>query len=116
MSFLYLGGILLSAIGVGLIDARWRLALFARPRRALVAVFGTALMLLLIDLVGIATGNFLLGASSWMTGVEVLPHLPIEELAFVVFLSYVSLVAVTASSRFVRSRAERTATRDEGES
>ena len=99
MSAAYLIGILVSAIGVGLIDARWRLAVFHRPLRALFAVTATSLLLLVIDLGGIATGNFILGDSQWMTGIELLPHLPIEEIAFILFLSYVSLVAVSASSR-----------------
>ena len=97
MSAAYLIGILVSAIGVGLIDARWRLAVFHRPLRALFAVTATSLLLLVIG--GIATGNFILGDSQWMTGIELLPHLPIEEIAFILFLSYVSLVAVSASSR-----------------
>lgn len=104
MSFLYLGGILAAMIGVGLIDARWKLALFARPKRAALAIFGTVIVLLTIDLLGIYTGNFMLGESRWMTGIEVLPHLPIEELAFIVFLSYVSLVAVTAAVRVLHAR------------
>lgn len=104
MSLLYLGGILISAIGVGIIDARWRLALFARPLRALIAVGGTAFVLLMFDLAAIATGSFVIGASEWMTGLEILPHLPIEELAFLIFFSYVSLVAVAGAARFLESR------------
>ncbi|SDS04914.1 lycopene cyclase domain-containing protein [Agrococcus carbonis] len=107
MSLAYLGAILVSALGVGAIDARWRLALFHDARRAVIAVLGTAAVLLLIDLAGIATGNFILGASAWMTGIEVLPHLPIEELAFIVFLAYVSLVAITGAARVLAARRER---------
>lgn len=106
MSLAYLGGLLLATLGVGAIDARWRLALFCEPLRALGAVGATAAVLLIIDLAGIATGNFRLGASPWMTGVEVLPHLPIEELGFIVFLAYVSLVALTGAERILDRRAE----------
>ena len=38
MSLAYLAAIAVSALGVGTIDARWRLALFRDPRRALIAV------------------------------------------------------------------------------
>lgn len=104
MSLAYLAAIALAAVGVGAIDARWRLALFRDPRRALLAVGATALVMLLVDLAAIATGNFRLGASPWMTGLEVLPHLPIEELAFVTFLAYVSLVACSGVERVLASR------------
>ena len=105
MSLAYLAALAVSAVGVGLIDARWRLALFRAPRPTIVAVLATAALLLVIDLVGIATGNFRLGASPWMTGIEVLPHLPIEELGFVAFLAYVSLVAWAAAMRVLDARA-----------
>lgn len=107
MSFAYLLAITLSAVGVGLIDARFRLALFRAPGRAAIAVAATAVLMLVIDLSAIATGNFLIGASPWMTGFEVLPHLPIEELCFVLFLAYVSLVAVTGAERALTERRRR---------
>lgn len=105
----YLGALLLAALGTGAIDARWRLALFRDAGRALTAVGSTAVLLLLIDLAGIATGNFRLGASPWMTGVELMPHLPVEELVFIVFLAYVSLVAFAAAERALAARRERRA-------
>lgn len=107
MALAYLTAIVLAVCGVGAIDARWRLALFRAPVTALGTVLGCALVLLVIDLAGIASGNFALGASPWMTGVEVLPHLPIEELAFVVLLAYVSLVAFAAAERLLAGRERR---------
>ncbi|WP_072314644.1 lycopene cyclase domain-containing protein [Agrococcus sp. Marseille-P2731] len=107
MTLAYLGALLLAALGVGAIDARWRLALFRDAPRAVATVVITALAMLLIDLGGIATGNFRLGESPWMTGFEVLPHLPIEELAFVTFLAYVSIVALCAAERALAARAGR---------
>ncbi|WAC67111.1 lycopene cyclase domain-containing protein [Agrococcus sp. SL85] len=104
MSLVYLGAILVSALGVGAIDARWRLALFRDAPRAIGAVLLTALLLLVLDLSAIATGNFRLGESPWMTSIEVLPHLPIEELAFITFLAYVSLVAIAGAERLLAAR------------
>jgi len=109
VSLAYLGAILLAALGTGAIDARWRLALFRDARRALLAVVLTAAVMLAFDLTAIATGNFRLGASPWMTGVEVLPHLPIEELAFLLFLAYVSLVAFAGAERLLGARRARDA-------
>ncbi|WP_306231667.1 lycopene cyclase domain-containing protein [Agrococcus beijingensis] len=111
MTLVYLGVLLLSAIGTGLLDLRWRLALFRDAPRTAIAVLGTAAVLLLIDLAGIATGNFKLGASPWMTGFELLPHLPIEELVFITFLAYVSLVAYAGAERLLAWRRARTAER-----
>lgn len=104
MSLAYLAAIALSALGTGAIDARYRLALFRDARRTLLAVALTAAVMLAFDLVAIATGNFRLGASPWMTGFEVLPHLPIEELAFLLFLAYVSIVAFTGAERLLDAR------------
>ena len=104
MSLAYLGAIAFAALGTGAIDAHYRLALFRDARRTLLAVLITAAVMLAFDLTAIATGNFRLGASPWMTGFEVLPHLPIEELAFLVFLAYVSLVAFTGAERLLGAR------------
>ena len=109
MSLAYLGAIAFAALGTGAIDAHYRLALFRDARRTLLAVLITAAVMLAFDLTAIATGNFRLGASPWMTGVEVLPHLPIEELGFIVFLAYVSLVALAGAERILDRRAEATA-------
>lgn len=107
MSLAYLGAIVLAALGTGAIDAHYRLAVFRDAWRALLAVVLTAAVMLAFDLTAIATGNFRLGASPWMTGIEVLPHLPVEELAFVVFLAYVALVAFTGAERLLGSRRAR---------
>lgn len=112
MSLAYLGALAVAALGIGALDARWRLALFRDAGRALAAIAITATAMLIIDLGGIATGNFRLGASPWMTGIEVLPHLPIEELAFVTFLAYTSLVAFAGAERALAAR--RRARADEG--
>ena len=104
MSLAYVGAIAFAALGTGAIDAHYRLALFRDARRTLLAVIITAAVMLAFDLTAIATGNFRLGASPWMTGFEVLPHLPIEELAFLVFLAYVSLVAFTGAERMLGTR------------
>lgn len=109
MSLAYLGAIAFAALGIGAIDAHYRLALFRDARRTLLAVVITAAAMLAFDLVAIATGNFRLGASPWMTGFEVLPHLPIEEIAFLLFLAYVSLVAFTGAERVLVSRRTREA-------
>jgi lycopene cyclase domain-containing protein len=92
LSFAYLGALLGSMAGVGLLDHRWRVALFHDARRTLVAVAASTALLLAWDVTAIVLGIFRLGASPGMTGIELAPHMPIEEPIFLVFLSYISVV------------------------
>jgi lycopene cyclase domain-containing protein len=94
MQALYLLAILVSAGCMGLVD--WRYRLFA-PRvgraKAVILTAGVALVFFAADCVGIAAGIFTKGASPWMTGVELFPHMPLEEIAFLLFFAYVSFLA-----------------------
>jgi lycopene cyclase domain-containing protein len=106
---LYLAAILLSAAGVALLDRRWRLAAWDAPGRTAAAVaIGTAFFLVW-DAVGIATGVFVKGDSVLLIGIDLAPHLPLEEPFFLAFLSYLALVTWSAALR-VRTRT-RTRTR-----
>ena len=92
LSFAYLGALLGAMAGMGLLDHRWRLALFHDARRTLVAVAASTALLLVWDVTAIVLGIFRIGASPGMTGIELAPHMPIEEPIFLVFLSYTSVV------------------------
>ncbi|MEU6247860.1 lycopene cyclase domain-containing protein [Glycomyces sp. NPDC047010] len=99
MPGLYLLAILASAAGVAALDHRFRLAAFRSPRRTLLAVaIGTAFFLLW-DAVGIAAGVFVKGDSDLLLGVDLAPHLPLEEPFFLAFLSYLAVVAWQAAQR-----------------
>jgi lycopene cyclase domain-containing protein len=88
----YLVAILLSALGVALLDRRWRLAAWHDPGRTAAAVgIGTAFFLAW-DAVGIATGIFVKGDSALLLGLDLAPQLPLEEPFFLAFLSYLALV------------------------
>ena len=104
MPGVYLAAILASAAGVLLIDRRWRLAAWAAPGRTLAAVgIGTAFFLAW-DAVGIATGVFVKGGSPLLLGIDLAPHLPLEEPVFLAFLSYLALVAWAGSQRVLERR------------
>ncbi|MGL4254748.1 lycopene cyclase domain-containing protein [Microbacterium sp.] len=103
MPGLYLAAILLSAVGVALLDRRWRLAAWASPGRAAAAVAIGTVFFLAWDAVGIATGVFVKGDSALLLGVDLAPHLPLEEPFFLAFLSYLALVAWGAA-RLLLSR------------
>jgi lycopene cyclase domain-containing protein len=97
---LYLAAILISAAGVALLDRRWRLAAWEAPGRTAGAVaIGTAFFLAW-DAVGIATGVFVKGDSTLLIGVDLAPHLPLEEPFFLAFLCYLALVAWGAARRY----------------
>ncbi|MGO4680418.1 lycopene cyclase domain-containing protein [Microbacterium sp. 2MCAF23] len=106
MGFLHLALLLVSIAGVGVIDRRWRLFLWAEPRRALLILAAGAGVLLLWDVVGIATGIFTRETNPLSTGVLLLPHLPIEEPVFLVFLIQLTMVLYTGALRILRAREE----------
>ncbi|MFC8598644.1 lycopene cyclase domain-containing protein [Isoptericola sp. NPDC057191] len=105
-SFLYLGLLLGALVSMALVDRRARLLLWsASPLRgALVLVVGV-LVFLAWDVAAIAQGFYSRGGAA-TTGVELAPHLPIEEVFFVTFLCYLTLVLHGLLRRVVARRAE----------
>ena len=104
MPGLYLVAILVSAAGIALLDRRWRLAAWSTPARTAIAVaIGTAFFLLW-DAVGIATGVFVKGDSPLLLGLDLAPHLPLEEPVFLLFLCQLAMVGYTGCLRLVEAR------------
>ncbi len=104
----YLIAILISAGGIAVLDARWRVAAWNSPGRTAAAVaIGTAFFLIW-DAVGIATGVFVKGDSSLLLGVDLAPELPLEEPFFLAFLCYLGLVAWAGALRVIARKARRT--------
>lgn len=100
--------LLLGALAcMALIDHRARLLLFsAHPvRGAAVLLAGTAVFLAW-DVVAIAEGYYERGGAE-MTGIELAPHLPLEELFFILFLCYVTLVLHGLLARWATRRTSR---------
>ncbi|WP_040164202.1 lycopene cyclase domain-containing protein [Microbacterium gorillae] len=104
MTGLYAIAITVSVLGMGIIDARWRLALFRDPVATLAAVIVAALILLAWDLAAVHEGIFVLGDSPALLGVRVLPDMPVEELGFIVFLPYCGLVIWRAVATLLTHR------------
>ena len=102
----YLLAILVSAGGIAIIDARWRLAAWKSPGRTAAAVAIGVAFFLAWDAVGISTGVFLKGDSPLFTGVDLAPELPLEEVFFLLFLCYLALVLWAAALRLVERRAK----------
>ncbi|WP_324650573.1 lycopene cyclase domain-containing protein [Georgenia sp. H159] len=88
----YLGALVGVTACMALLDRRFRLVLWADARRGgLVLAVGVAFFLLW-DVAAIAAGFYHRGDSEAMTGIMLAPELPLEELLFVTFLCYLTLV------------------------
>lgn len=90
--YLYLFALLFSILGVGLLDWTHRVAFFVDPRATLLAVGLSVVVFLIWDIVGIANGIFFRGDAPHLSGILLAPELPLEELFFLILLSYNTLV------------------------
>lgn len=88
----YGAALLISTGCMALLDARYRLVLWRDPRPALVALAIGIAFFLVWDVVAIASDFYHRGQSEAMTGLMLAPELPVEELLFITFLCYVTLV------------------------
>ena len=105
----YLAALLVPLGCMALLDARFRLVLWADARRgAPVLGIGVAFFLLW-DVAAIAAGFYHRGESDAMTGIMLAPELPLEELVFVTFLCYLTLVLHGLVLLLLRSRRTSTA-------
>lgn len=104
--FAYLAALLLSLGGVAAIDRRWRLFVWDRPRAALVVLAVGLGYFVVWDLVGIALGLFHRGDTPWMTGLQVAPELPVEELFFLVLLCWSTMCLWCGGRRWARRQGE----------
>ena len=75
-----------------LLDRRFRLVLWRATRRGAIVLAAGVALFLAWDLAAIAAGHYRMGDSALMSGIELGPELPLEELVFLVFLCYVTLV------------------------
>lgn len=90
--FVFLAAIIISSVCMLSIDFRYKLAFFYDKKRTLVAIAIGALLFVIWDIIGISLGVFIFGNSPLTTGVMIAPHFPLEEIFFLIFLCYFSLV------------------------
>ena len=92
ISLAYLATVLASLACVAMVDRRWRLVLWSRAARA-AAVLAVGVVLFLVwDLIALDHGFYRRGGAQVMTGIELSPGLPLEEVFFVLFLCYLTVV------------------------
>lgn len=99
MRAVYLLALLASTGCLVLLDARFRLVFRSRPVRAGIALAIGLGFFITWDLVGIETGVFRHLDSRWASGILLAPAFPIEELLFLIFLTYLTLILLSGSHR-----------------
>ena len=101
---LYLVALLISLFGMVMLDRRFRLFFFADARRAAIVLGIGVAFFLAWDLVGIGTGVFFRGETPFMTGVQIAPELPVEEVFFLTLLCYLTMNVVAGVERMLQQR------------
>ena len=104
MSVIYLLCLLGSLGAMVLLDRRFGLFFWSDARRAALVLVIGVVFFLIWDLFGIGLGIFFRGETALMTGLLLAPELPLEELFFLAFLCYLTMVLVTGTERILARR------------
>lgn len=92
MHLLYLAALIFSLSGMVILDKRYHLAFFHNWRRT-TTTLGIGLGVFIVwDILGIGLGIFFSGQSPYMSGLYLGPEFPIEEVFFLAFLCYFTLI------------------------
>ena len=91
MSFAYLAALLVALTGMVMLDRRFRLFFWVAPRRAAIVLAVGVLFFFAWDLAGVGLGIFFRGETSFMTGLQVAPEVPLEEIFFLTLLCYLTM-------------------------
>ena len=91
MSVLYLLALAIALTGMVMLDRRFRLFFWRSAWRAAVVLVIGVVFFLVWDLAGIGLGIFFRGETSFMTGLQLAPELPLEELFFLTLLCYLTM-------------------------
>ncbi|MDT0164086.1 lycopene cyclase domain-containing protein [Actinotalea sp. AC32] len=106
---LYLAALAVSITGMVVLDRRFGLFFFDDARRAAVVLAVGVGTFIVWDLLGIGLGVFFRGETRYMTGVQLAPELPVEEVFFLVLLSYLTMNVWAGARRVAEVRAGREA-------
>ena len=100
----YLAILLISLLGLYLLDRTHKLAFAVDPKRAFLSMVPAFIVFVIWDLAGIALGIFFRGNNTLLTGIQVLPEFPVEEIFFLALLCYSTLIALTWISKVLNKR------------
>lgn len=88
----YLIALVVSIAGLVTLDARYRIAIFDRPRPAFLTLGIGVAFFLVWDAIGVGLGIFFVGEGPYQTGIMLAPEVPLEELFFLILLVYQTLL------------------------
>ena len=91
MTLLYLAALLVALTGMVLLDRRFSLFFWRDARRAAIVLVAGVLFFLVWDLAGVASSIFFRGETQFMTGLQVAPEIPVEEVFFLTLLCYLTM-------------------------
>lgn len=103
MYWVYLLGLIVGIAGMATIDWRYKLAYWHDRSRTLKVIGAAVAIFVVWDVLGIVLGIFRHGGSQYQLPFTLFPHFPVEEIFFLVLLTYTTLVIYTGASRW-RSR------------
>lgn len=100
MQWFYLIALLVSIVGLAAIDWRHKVAFWYDAKRAS-ATIGIAVAIFVVwDVLGIVLGIFFHGGSLYTLPFRIAPEFPVEELFFLVLLSYTTLMIYRGASQW----------------
>ena len=99
MIVLYLLALLIALAGMVVLDRRFRLFFWNDARRAAIVLVAGLVFFLAWDLAGVGGGIFFRGETSFMTGVQIAPEVPLEEVFFLALLCYLTMNIYGALAR-----------------
>ena len=91
MIVLYLLALLIALTGMVVLDRRFRLFFWRDARRASIVLVAGLVFFLAWDLLGVGLGIFFRGETAFMTGLQIAPEVPLEELFFLTLLCYLTM-------------------------
>ena len=91
MTLLYLAALLVALTGMVMLDRRFALFFWAQPWRAAIVLVAGILFFLVWDVAGVGLGIFCRGETAFMTGLQVWPEVPLEEVFFLTLLCYLTM-------------------------
>jgi lycopene cyclase domain-containing protein len=101
---IYLLILVLSLGGLYLLDRTHNLAFSVDAKRSLLSMVPAYILFLVWDIAGIASGIFFRGENTLLTGIQIFPEFPIEELFFLALLCYSTLIVFTWVQKILTAR------------
>jgi lycopene cyclase domain-containing protein len=102
MPLVYLAALGVALTGMVMLDRRFSLFFWRDARRAALVLASGVVFFLVWDLFGIGLGIFFRGETEFMTGLQLAPELPVEELFFLILLCYLTMNAYAAAGMIPR--------------